>query len=378
MGFTANHGVPIAPNQSATKAAWLLDQCDPDRTADLCVGTVDSWAVWTLTEGRLHVTDPSNAAVTGWYSPELGKWDERLCDLFRVPITSLPTIVDTVGEIGEASALPGSPVIAAIVGDQQASLAGQGCVRQGAAKITFGTGGMLDVCTGDNDRLLHSGHRSEHGCFGIVAWSRAGHRTSGVEAIMLSAGSNIDWLRDDLGLITTSAESHDLASTTTESDGVVYVPAPLGLGTPHWDYGARGTLLGLTRGSTAAHVVRAVLEGVAHRGADLVEAAELDIALPLPLLRIDGGMSRNPTFVQALANATERPIEVARHTECTTIGAGLLAAVGIGHLNDVDDLADLWIADHIVEPCGPSNRGRWAEAVSRSVGWIPELSALDF
>lgn len=378
MAVAAEHHVAIAPNQTATKATWLLDQHDPERSRDLCVGTVDSWAVWTLTGGRVHATDHSNAAVTGLYSYEQGGWDERLCALFRVPVTSLPQIVDSIGAIADASALPGSPMITAVLGDQQASLAGQACVESGDAKITFGTGGMLDVFTGDDERLVASGRRSDHGCFGIVAWSRGGHLSLGAEAIMLSAGSNVEWLCDDLGLIPNVAYSHDLASSCSDSDGVVYVPAPLGLGTPNWDYGARGTLLGLTRGTTAAHVARAVLEGVAQRGADLVEAAEADLGIRLERIRIDGGMSRNPTFVQALADSTGRPVEIAPHTEGTTIGAGLLAAVGNGELYGVASLSELWRPIQTVDPAGPANRDRWAEAVRRSAGWIPELSALDF
>jgi glycerol kinase len=378
MSIAAEHGVTVAPNQSATKAAWILDQLPSSRERDLCVGTVDSWAAWTLSAGRLHVTDVSHAAVTGWFSAEHHRWDDRLCSLFRVPTTMLPTIVDSIGVIGSADALPGSPPITAIAGDQQSSLAGQGCVRPGDAKITFGTGGMLDVCTGDDDRLVRSGRRSDAGCFGIIAWSHDGKPTFGAEAIMLSAGSNVDWLRDDLGLISSSSESHDLAATCSDTAGVVYVPAPLGLGTPYWDYGARGALFGLTRGSTRAHVVRAVLEGVAQRGADLVEAAETDTVLTLRTLRIDGGMSKNPTFVQALANATQRPIEVAQHAESTMVGAGLLAAVGTGAIDSVASLADLWQPLHIVEPNGAADRAAWTAAIERSRGWIPELSALDF
>ncbi|MDA3015701.1 MAG: FGGY-family carbohydrate kinase [Actinomycetota bacterium] len=378
MSMASQHHVAVAPNQTATKAAWLLDHYDPDRSRDLCVGTVDAWAVWTLSAGRIHATDHSNAAVTGLYSYAKGTWDERLCELFRVPVSTLPAVVDSIGAFGEASALPGAPIITAVLGDQQASLAGQSCVRSGDAKITFGTGGMLDVFSGDDDRLVASGRRSGHGCFGIVAWSEAGRLSLGAEAIMLSAGSNVEWLCNDLGLIRDVTQSHDLASTCPDSDGVVYVPAPLGLGTPHWDYGARGTLLGLTRGTTAAHVARAVLEGVAQRGADLVEAAEADLGIRLERVRIDGGMSRNPTFVQALADSTGRPVEVAPHTECTTIGAGLLAAVGSGELDSVTSLSDLWRPAAIVEPTGPAHRDRWAEAVRRSAGWIPELSVLDF
>jgi glycerol kinase len=183
----------------------------------------------------------------------------------------LPTIVDSTGAVGVASALDGAPAIAGIVGDQQASLIGQGCVRPGPAKITFGTGGMLDVVVGPDRPTFDT--RGSGGTFPIIAWRRDGETTWGLEAIMLSAGTNVEWLRDDLGLIATAAESDQVAAQCDDTDGVVYVPALLGLGTPFWDYGARGTLLGLTRGAGRPQVVRAVLEGVAQRGADLVDAA---------------------------------------------------------------------------------------------------------
>src|SRR5690606_7958198 len=210
----------------------------------------------------------------------------------------------------------------------QASLVGQGCVHPGMAKITFGTGGMLDLCAGPE----HPGfaERGAGGTFPLVAWRAEGRTTWMIEAIMLAAGTNIEWLRDDLGLIASAAESHDLAASVPDADGVVYVPALLGLGTPQWDYGARGTLLGLTRGTTSAHVVRAVLEGVAQRGADLVEAAEADAGLTIPRVRIDGGMSANPTFVQALADAAQRPVEVSPVLEATARGAALLAGLAMG------------------------------------------------
>lgn len=371
----AEHGIGVAPNQTATKAQWLLDQHDPDRTRDLRIGTVDSWLAWVLSGGRLHVTDHTNAAVTGLLRSDATGWDERACEALRVPMAMLPSIVDTSGVIGEATALPGAPRLAALVGDQQASLVGQGCVRPGMAKVTFGTGGMLDLCTGP-DAPPRAG-RGDAGTFPIVAWSRGGI-TWGVEAIMLSAGSNIDWLVDDLGIIDSPAASHDVASQCASSDGVVYVPALMGLGTPWWDYGARGTMLGITRGSGRPQIVRAVLEGVAHRGADLVEAAERDTGLSAQALRIDGGMSRNPTFVQALADASGRPIEVSRHTEATTVGAGFLAGLAVGTWSSLDEVAAAWQPSHVVAPAGPADRDRWAEAVERSRRWIPDLSALDF
>jgi glycerol kinase len=222
------------------------------------------------------------------------------------------------------------------------------------------------------------GTRSANGTFPIVAWSIGGERTWGAEAIMLSAGTNVEWLRDDMGLIATSEESHDVASRCEHADGVMYVPALLGLGTPRWDYGARGTLLGLTRGTERPHLVRAVLEGVAHRGADLVEAAETDTGLQIPVLRIDGGMSRNPTFVQALADASGKPVEVSPVVEATTLGAGFLAGVASGVWPDLAATSEQWQPNAVVEPGARPDRARWAEAVSRASAWIPELSALDF
>ena len=199
---------------------------------------------------------------------------------------------------------------------------------------------------------------------------------------MLSAGTNVEWLRDDMGLIDTAEQSHEVASQCTDSGGVMYVPALLGLGTPNWDYGARGTLLGLTRGTERRHVVRAVLEGVAHRGADLVDAAVADTDIELAALRIDGGMSRNPTFVQALANVTGLPVEVAPVVEATTLGAAFLAGVGIGVWNDVGDIDALWSPAHTAVPDTGVDRHAlrlsWADALSRAAGWIPDLSALDF
>ena len=377
MVAKGEHGLRLAPNQSATKITWLLaNTLDGRDPADLCFGTVDTWIAWTLSEGALHLTDHSNAAVTGLYSIEGREWSPRVCDLLGVPMAMLPRIVDSSGVLGAATALPGAPPIAALVGDQQASLAGQGCVTPGRAKITFGTGGMLDICTGP--AAPAEANRSANGTFPIVAWSLAGEITWGVEAVMLSAGSNIEWLRDDMGLIDSADESHDVASKCATTDGVVYVPALLGLGTPHWDFGARGTLLGLTRGSNRSHIVRAVLEGIAHRGADMVAAAEADTGHTIPSLRVDGGMSANPTFVQALANATGKTVEVSSVAEATTLGAAFLAGVATGVWGDLVTASEQSPPKAVVEPSGQLDRAEWADAVARTTAWIPELSALDF
>jgi glycerol kinase len=244
------------------------------------------------------------------------------------------------------------------------------------AKITFGTGGMLDLCVGPSRPVFDA--RGPAGCFPIIAWRRDGVITWGIEAVMLSAGTAVEWLRDDLGLIASSAESHDVAQQCESAEGVMYVPALLGLGTPYWDYGARGTLLGITRGSTRAHVVRAVLEGVAQRGADLVEAAEADSGVAIPTLRVDGGMSDNPTFVQALADATQRSVEVSPEREATTLGAAFMAGLATGAWKDVDAIAATWKPREVVDPGAAFDRDRWRDACGRARGWFGDLSAISF
>ncbi len=369
-------GIHLAPNASATKAAFLLDLADPDRDRDLCVGTVDTWIAWHLSRGAVHVTDASNAAVTGLMTGDAAGWHDGILGALRIPVGSLAQVVDSSGIVGEATALPGAPPIAALVGDQQSSLVGQGCVTHGMAKITFGTGGMLDLHLGpERPRFERQG---DGGCFPIVAWRRGGTTAWGLEAIMLSAGTNVEWLRDDLGIIDSAADSHDVAQRCTDTDGVVYVPALLGLGTPHWDYGARGTLLGLTRGSERPHIVRAVLEGVAQRGMDLVEAAEADSGVSIPSLRVDGGMSDNPTFLQALADTTQRPVEVSPVREATTLGAAFLAGMAVGTWGGWDDIAAAWRPRTTVEPGATVDREHWRRAIERASAWFPELSSLKF
>lgn len=371
----AGEGLRLAPNLVATKAAHLIKEADPDGTRDLCVGTVDSWVAWTLTQGAVHVTDTSNAALYGMLTGDQSGWDERTLELLKVPAAAMPTVVDSIGVIGEATALPGSPRLTGILGDQQASLLGQGCVRPGQAKITFGTGGMLDLCLDERPRFETQG---TGGTFPIVTRSVGGERRWGLEAVMLAAGTNVEWLRDDLGIIADAADSHAVASQCESSDGVAYVPALLGLGAPVWDYGARGALLGITRGSGRPQIVRAVLEGIAQRAADLVEAAETDSGLSIPVLRVDGGMSANPTFLQALADATQRRVEVSPEREATTLGAAYAAGLAIGAWPDDDAIAASWHPAQVVEPVGSFDRERWADTLRRAEKWFPDLSAIAF
>jgi glycerol kinase len=369
--------VRFTPSESATKFAWLLDQVEATERQHVKVGTVDSWIAWHLTRGKLHVTDPSNAGVTGLYKSDGTGWNEAHLDRLRLTPASLPTVVDSSGLIGAADALPGSPPLGALVGDQQASLMGQGCTGPGLAKATFGTGGMLDVCLGEKRPPFTA--RGPSGCFPIIAWQRQGIITWGAEAIMLAAGTAIDWLVEDLGLISSAAESEVVAAECDDSDGVVAVPALLGLGTPQWDFGARGAIFGLTRGSGRAHIVRAVLEGVAHSGADLLEAAERDTGLPIDHLRVDGGMSANSVFLQALADCCGRPIEVSPELEATTLGAGFLAGLAVGMWSGTDEVARTWSPRAVIEPSGKdSHRDRWRRAVDGAGAWYPELTAITF
>ncbi len=372
----AEHNFVLAPNQSATKAAWMLKNYPVDNRRNIRIGTVDTWIAFVLSNGELHVTDTSNAAVTGLLSPDTLQWSPRALELMQIDIEMMPRVVMSSGVVGSATALPGAPPIASLVGDQQASLVGQGCITPGSTKITFGTGGMLDVFTGARPSI--SGQRGAHGTFPIVAYSDAGGVQWGAEAVMLTAGANIEWLRDDIHLIDSAEQSEQVASLVETSDGVVYVPALFGLGTPHWDYGARGALFGITRGTNRGHIVRAVLEGIAHRGADLVDAAVGDTGLTIESLRIDGGMSRNQVFIQALANASQRRIEVSPVTEATTLGAGFLAGAAVGTWASLPQAVATWRPAKVVEPNAVLDRDQWQHAVTKARGWIPALSSLDF
>jgi glycerol kinase len=376
-------GFAIPPNASATKVSHLLDLHDSSRTnVNLRFGTIDTWLIWNLTNRSVHVTDASNAGITSLAEPSgAGRgivWRREVLDALRIPDHILPSVVDSFGVVGLASMLPGSPPIAAILGDQQASLLGQGCVAPGDTKATFGTGGMVDVVTGSRPPPVLA--RLEGGTFPISTQQHGGEVTWGLEAIMLSAGTAVEWLRDDLNIIASAAESAIVAAECPDAGGVLFVPALLGLATPHWDYGARGTLVGMTRGTSRTHIVRAVLEGVALRGSDLVRAAAGDAGVEITCVRMDGGMSANPVFVQAFADACNRPVEVSRVTEATALGAGLGAALAMGGLISLTELASVHRPAEVIEPSANSEklRERWDDAVSRSREWIPALSALDF
>jgi glycerol kinase len=370
-------GISLAPNQSATKIKWLVD--DSGRAShDLRFATLETWLAWHLSEGETFATDRSNASVSGLVGTSLKGWDDHLLDTLGIDAAMLPSLVDTMGSFGSARALDGSPPLAALVGDQPASLFGQSCVSSGA-KITFGTGAMLDMVRGANGPT--SLRRFTSGCYPTVLRSRNGEVTWGVEGIVFSAGSCVQWLCD-LGLLARVDQSDALASSVESSDGVDFVPAFSGLGTPRWDFGARGGFFGLTRGSSAAHLVRAVLEGVAQRGADLIEAAEIEVGARLEEVRLDGGMSANRFFVQRLADFSGRRVAVSSEREATTRGAGLMALVSAGHLA-LDDVETLWSPGFVATPSiddslRQESRAHWIDTVERVAGTLPELSAVSF
>jgi glycerol kinase len=379
-------GLRLAPNESATKLAWLLDTYDPARERDLRFGTLDSWVIWHLTNGEAHVTDLSNAGVTGLLPTEAvlaGKaqlaWDPARLQRLSVPEACLPRLVPSSAPVATAHALAGKPQICGIAGDQQASLIGQGCLRPGDAKATFGTGAFLDVNIGDGPPAFGvSGKSGEHGCLPIIAWQRGGVVTWGVEALMISAGAAVSWLVDDIGLLANAAESAEVAGRCMDTGDVYFVPALIGLGTPQWDFGARSLFIGMGAGTGRPELVRAVLRGVAQRGADLLEAAEADSGYTVPRLKADGGMTANPVFVQELADACQRPVEISTELEATSLGVAFLAGLATGVWSSGDDVAALAKPRLVVDPDAPDRRARWKEAVSRAERWIPELSALKF
>jgi glycerol kinase len=331
----AKTGLLLDPYFSASKIAWALDHWPQLREAggDLCVGTVESWLVFRLT-GGLHVSDATNASRTALMDLELGGWDEALLDLWRVPGAPLPEIVDCAGRIGTTDpALFGAAIpIAGMAGDQQAAAIGQACLAPGATKATYGTGAF--VLTQAGAVRPTSGHR----LLSTVAWQLDGERRYALEGSLFVAGSLIKWLRDDLGLIATAAESEAVARSVADSAGVCIVPAHSGLGAPYWRANARGAICGLSFAAGRAHIVRAALEAMAHQTHDLMTAFAADGAT-WEVLRIDGGMAANAWLAQDLAGMLGLPVERPDQVETTALGAAMLAATGCGIHATLEDAA---------------------------------------
>jgi glycerol kinase len=399
--FAERTGLTLDPYFSATKLAWLLDHLPGARAAAaagrLACGTIDSWLIWNLT-GGVHLTDATNASRTLLYDLATGDWDPELMRLLDVPPEVLPPIRASAEIYGETvAALLGAAIpIAGVAGDQQAALFGQACFSPGMAKNTYGTGAFL---------LLHTGRRPVHSAHGLLsspAWRLAGGTDYALEGSVFVAGAAVQWLRDGLGLIRAAAEVEALAASVPDSGGVMLVPAFTGLGAPHWQAGTRGALLGLTRGTTGAHLARAALEGIAHQVADVLGAMAEDLAGPamstpragpagavgsgavnssvvnsgavnsglaaLGELRVDGGAAANDLLLQIQADLTGVPVVRPRVRETTALGAAYLAGLTVGVFRDLDEIAARWQPERRFEPAATSGwreeaRARWAQAV---------------
>jgi glycerol kinase len=363
-------GLVLDPYFTATKLAWALEHVDG--AANAAVGTVDSWLVARLSAGRDHVTDASNASRTLLFDIGQGAWSQEMADLFGVSLANLPRVVDSSGEISMTDPVVFGGVaapITGIAGDQQAALFGQACTTPGMAKNTYGTGSFVLTQTGPA-RVA-----SSSGMLTTVAWRRAGRLSYALEGAIFITGAALQWLRDGLGIIGSAAEAGPIASSVPDSGGVFMVPAFVGLGAPHWDPYARGTIVGLTRGSGRAQLVRAAVESMAYQTRDVVEAMEIDLGSPMRELRVDGGAAVMDVLCQFQADLLGIPVRRPRHTETTALGAAFLAGLGAGLWTDAD-LAGLWKLDREFEPVmsrdqAGSLQSQWREAVKRSRGWSP-------
>lgn len=361
-------GLPLDPYFSAAKIRWILDRVPGARAAaergDLCAGTVDAWLVHRLTGGAVFATDPSNAARTSLFDLHTGAWSDELCRLFGVPRRCLPEIRDTAGDFGSSLA-HGWP-LRAVVGDQQSALFAHACTEVGDAKCTYGTGAFVLQNAGTTVPVPSAGVLS------TVAWRLGGATTFAREGSVLVCGAAIQWLRDQLGLLRTAAESEDLARSVPDSGDVVFVPAFVGLGTPYWDPTARGLIVGMTRGTGKAHIVRAAIEGIALQVDDVLGAMDR-AGSPRPL-HVDGGASANGLLLEIQASLHGGPVERPALLEATAFGAFRLALLGAGVVTDVAALPRLPGASTVVAPASSAAvverlRARWRDAVQRARGY---------
>ena len=362
---------------SATKIRWILDNVPGARAraerGELCFGTVDSWLAWRLSGGRLHITDASNASRTMLFDIHTLDWDDELLDLFDIPRSMLPEVVPTSAVYGTTDC-PQVPVpipIASLAGDQQAALFGQQCIAPFSAKTTYGTGCFIMLNTGDRP------HASANNLLATVAWQLGGKTTYALEGSVFVGGSVIQWLRDGLKLFSSSADSEPLAASVEDTGGVYLVPALTGLGAPYWDPYARGTIVGITRGTRREHIIRAAQESIAYQSMDLVAAMEKDTGVPLRELRVDGGASRDAFLMQFQADMLATPVRRPVIRETTALGAAYLAGLAVGIWHDPDELRRQWRCDvsflpHMTAEQREKNRRGWAKAVGRSLDWAKE------
>ena len=372
--FRERTGLVLDAYFSGTKLAWILDHVEGARAraeaGQLAFGTVDSWLLWKLTDGRLHITDPSNASRTLLFNIHTLQWDDELLAALRVPRSVLPEVRSSSEIYGEVTTTLGleSVILGGIAGDQQAALFGQMCTSPGMTKNTYGTGCFMLQHTGA------SAPASRHKLLTTVAWTRDGVTAYALEGSVFVGGSVVQWLRDGLGVIRSSSEVEALAMSVPDNGGVYLVPAFAGLGAPHWDSYARGTIVGLTRGSSAAHIARAALESIAYQSADLLDAMQADAGVRLAELRVDGGASRNDLLMQFQSDVIGAPVVRPQITETTALGAAYLAGLAVGFWKNDDDLATQWRTERRFEPAMPASRvhelrARWTQALARAREW---------
>lgn len=366
-------GLVVDAYFSGTKVAWILDNVPGARQraerGELAFGTVDSWLIWKLTEGAVHVTDETNASRTMLFNIHTRDWDDELLKLLDVPRSMLPSVKSSSEVYGEcAGPLAGAP-IAGIAGDQQSALFGQMCCRPGMVKNTYGTGCFMLMNTGKNPVA------SKHKLLTTIAWSVGGVTYYALEGSVFIAGALVQWLRDGLQIIRSSSEVEALAASVPDSGDVYVVPAFAGLGAPHWDPYARGALIGITRGTTRAHLARAALEGIAFQVADILLAMEADASIRLKELRVDGGASNNNLLMQFQADLLGIPVVRSKNVETTALGSAYLAGLAVGYYRSIDEVAWQWAPGRTFEPAMTADRraalrARWNKALGRSKSWI--------
>jgi len=343
-------GLVLDPYFSATKLRWLLEHLEASREAqsgELCFGTIDTWLVYRLTGGEVHVTDTSNASRTLLMNLRSLDWDPQMCDLFSVPRSVLPKIrssAEVYGRTHGLRSLPDGIPIAGMAGDQQSALFGQACFNSGEAKCTYGTGAFLLMNTGD------SAVQSHNGLLTTVAWTLKGKTSYALEGSCFVAGAAVQWLRDGLKLISKSSDVERLAKSVKDSGDVVFVPALSGLGAPHWRPNARGLIGGLDRSTTAGHLARAVLEGIALQVTDLAAAMRADAGFQLSSLKVDGGAAANNLLMQLQADFLGTAVIRPQNLQTTSLGAALLAGIGIDLWSDVDEIRRVWRTGRVFQP----------------------------
>lgn len=359
---------------SGTKAAWMLDHIEGARAlaaqGRLAFGTIDTWLIWKLSGGKVHVTDITNASRTLLCNIHTGDWDDELLDVLRVPRSILPEIRSSSEVYGHTPSelFPTQVPIASAIGDQQSALYGQLCTSPGMVKNTYGTGCFMLMNTGD------APVSSTNNLLTTVAYSAAGKTEYALEGSVFIAGAAVQWLRDGLGLVESAAEIESLAQSVEDNGGVYFVPAFAGLGAPHWDPYARGTIAGLTRGSTAGHLARAALEGIAYQVAEVLDAMEADAGTAVAELRVDGGAAANNLLLQFQADLLNVPVVRPKVLETTALGAAYLAGIAVGFWENADELAGQWQADRVFEPGQDRSRveewkAGWNKALERAKGW---------